>query len=184
MKKEIEVIGFDDAPFNKKDKKCILISVYMRGNRIIDNIYFSEFEKDGLDVTNKIIKVVKDKHYPKIKVIFLYGITFGGFNIADIHKIYEETKKPTVVVIDKKPNFEKIFKALKHFKDFEERKSLIEKAPAPEYMDGIYVQYLGIDRERLKRIVDICRLKSKVPECLRVAHLIGRGFLYLKKERE
>lgn len=65
MKDEVEVIGFDDAPFNKADKVCILIGTYMRGNRIIDGIYFRKFKKDGMDVTEKIIDIVKEKHYKK-----------------------------------------------------------------------------------------------------------------------
>ena len=59
MKDEVGVIGFDDAPFNRTDEECILIGTYMRGNRIIDGIYFKKFKKDGMDVTEKIIDIIK-----------------------------------------------------------------------------------------------------------------------------
>ncbi|WP_423793452.1 DUF99 family protein [Methanocaldococcus indicus] len=180
MKNEIEVIGFDDAPFKKNDKDCILTAVYMRGNKIVDGVYFKKFQKDGLDVTNKIIDVVKGKHYNKIKVIFLSGITFGGFNIADINEIYKRTNIPVVVVIDKYPNYEKIFNAIKkHFLDYNIRIEIIKSQPKPVKLDNIYVQYVGIDLKSIKKILEKTRLKSKFPECLRLAHLIGRGFLYL-----
>ncbi|ACX72251.1 protein of unknown function DUF99 [Methanocaldococcus vulcanius M7] len=182
MKKEIEVIGFDDAPFNRSDRECILIGTYMRGSCIIDGIYFRKFEKDGMDITKKIIEVVKDRHYPKIKAVFLYGITFGGFNIADIYEINEKTEKPVIVVIDKKPNIEKMFSAIeKHFNDSEERISLIKSFPKPEKLNDIYVQYVGTDKNFVKKVIEITKLKSKIPECLRISHLIGRGFLDIKK---
>ncbi|XRO74696.1 DUF99 family protein [Methanocaldococcus sp. 28A] len=180
MKDEIEVIGFDDAPFNRTDKECILIGTYMRGNKIIDGIYFRKFKRDGMDVTEKIIDIIKEKHYQKIKVIFLSGITFGGFNIANLWKINKETKKPVVVVIDKYPNKKKIFSALKkYFNDADERIELINSFPEPERIDNIYVQYIGADIDFVKNVIKKTRLKSKFPECLRISHLIGRGFLGL-----
>ncbi|WP_457612274.1 endonuclease dU [Methanocaldococcus sp.] len=179
MKDEVEVIGFDDTPFNKEDRYCLLTSVYMRGNKIVDGVYFKKIKKDGLDVTDKIIEVVRGKHYNKIKAIFLYGITFAGFNIADIYKIYNETEKPVIVVIDKYPNFNKIFKALKNFEDCKVRENIIKKLPKPEKIEDLYIQSVGIEKEKIDLLIKKCRLKSKVPECLRLAHLIGRGFLYL-----
>ncbi|CAB3288878.1 conserved protein of unknown function [Methanocaldococcus lauensis] len=182
MKDEIEVIGFDDAPFNRTDKICILIGTFMRGNKIIDGVYFREFKKDGMDVTDKIIDITKGKHYNKIKAIFLSGITFGGFNIANLWEIYNKTKKPVIVVIDKYPNKKKIFSALKkYFDDADERINLIKSFPEPEKLDNIYVQYVGTNRDFVKNIIKKTRLKSKIPECLRISHIIGRGFLELKK---
>ncbi|ACV24624.1 endonuclease dU [Methanocaldococcus fervens] len=181
MKDEIGVMGFDDAPFNRNDEECILIGTYMRGNRIIDGIYFRKFKKDGMDVTDKIIDVVKERHYKKIRAIFLAGITFGGFNIADLWRINEETKKPVIVVIDRYPNKKRMFSAIKkHFDDADNRIKLIKSFPEPEKIDGIYVQYIGTDKDFVKNIIKKTRLKSKFPECLRISHLIGRGFLGLK----
>ncbi|ENN95976.1 hypothetical protein J422_05020 [Methanocaldococcus villosus KIN24-T80] len=180
MKDQIEVIGFDDAPFKREDREGILISVYMRGNKIIDGIYFKRIKKDGLDVTEKIIEIVKGKHYKKIKAIFLSGVTFAGFNIANINEIYSKTGKPVIVVIDKNPNKDKIFLALKkHFCDAEIRIRIINSLPNPEKLENIYVQYIGCDRNFVKNMIKKTKLKSKIPECLRIAHLIGRGFLEL-----
>ncbi|EHP84694.1 endonuclease dU [Methanotorris formicicus] len=180
MKDEIGVIGFDDAPFYKNDKTALLIATYFRGNRILDGVYFKKIQKDGKDATEKIVDVVKGKHYPKINAIFLYGVTFGGFNIADIFKINEETKKPVVVVIRKNPNRIDMINALKkHFNDWKERAELLNSFPEPEPIEGIYIQYVGIDGKEVKELIKKTRLKSKVPECLRIAHLIGRGFLDL-----
>ena len=107
-----------------------------------------------MDVTEKIIDIVKERHYKKIKAIFLSGITFGGFNIADLWEIHERTKKPVIVVIDRYPNKERMFSAIKkHFNDAEERINLINGLPEPERMDDIYIQYVGTDRDFVKNII-------------------------------
>ena len=122
IKDEIGVIGIDDAPFNRTDKEAILVGTYIRGNKIIDGVYFKKINRDGLDSTEKIIEIVMGKHKTKINAIFLDGITFGGFNIANLWKIYEETERPVIVVIDKYPNKERMFLAIKkHFNDADER---------------------------------------------------------------
>ncbi len=178
FKDEIEVIGFDDAPFKKEDKECILIATYMRGNKIVDGVYFKKFQKDGLDVTDKMLEIIKGKHYSKIKFIFLSGITYGGFNIADINKIYFETKKPVIVCIDRYPNYNKIYSAIKkHFPDWKRRINIIESLPKPIKLDNIYIQYIGTDIPKIKELLKKTRLKSKFPECLRLSHIIGRGLL-------
>ncbi|WP_172456333.1 DUF99 family protein [Methanofervidicoccus sp. A16] len=180
IKDEIGVLGIDDGPFSKESKEVLLIGTYYRGNRILDGVYFKRIEKDGMDSTEKIVEIVKGKHEKKINVIFLDGITFGGFNIADIHKIYEKTNIPVVAVMNNLPDYEKIERALmKYFKDYESRISILRSLPKPEKFDDIYLQYVGIERKTLELIIKKTRLKSKVPECLRVSHLIGRGFLYL-----
>jgi len=101
IKDEIGVIGIDDAPFNKNDNEAILIGTYCRGNKIIDGIYFKKIKRDGMDSTEKIIEMVMGKHKTKINVIFLDGVTFGGFNIANLYEINEKTEIPVVAVIDR-----------------------------------------------------------------------------------
>jgi len=180
IKEEIGVLGVDDGPFRKDSRDVLLIGCYYRGNRILDGVYFKKIKKDGMDSTEKILEIVKGRHEKKISVIFLDGVTFGGFNIADLHEIYRRTEIPVVAVMNNLPDYEKIERTLmRHFKDYEERISILRSLPKPERFGEIYLQYLGIDRETLEMILKKTRLRSKVPECLRVSHLIGRGFLYL-----
>jgi len=180
IKDEIGVLGIDDGPFNRESKEVLLIGTYYRGNRILDGVYFKRIKKDGMDSTEKILEMVKGKHKKKISVIFLDGVTFGGFNIADLNRIYERTRIPVVAVMNNLPDYEKIERTLmRYFEDYEERISILRSLPKPERFGEIYLQYLGIDRGTLEVVLKKTRLRSKVPECLRVSHLIGRGFLYL-----
>lgn len=180
-KDEIGVIGIDDAPFNKFDKEALIIGTYMRGNSIVDEISFKKIEKDGFDSTEKILKIVKDKHFTKINAIFLDGVTFGGFNIADIVKIYNETEIPVIAVMEKEPDLLKMKSALKkYFFDFPEKIEMLESFPKPEPFENIFIQCIGINFEEACILIKKTRLRSKIPECLRISHLVGRGFLNME----
>ena len=60
VKKEIRVLGIDDAPFDKfKDKKCLIIGVFFRGGNFLDGVLSSKVAVDGSDSTAKMIKMVR-----------------------------------------------------------------------------------------------------------------------------
>jgi len=181
FKEEIGVIGIDDAPFDKSDETAIIIGTYMRGNKIVDDVFFKMIERDGFDSTSKIIEIVKDKHFTKINAIFLDGVTFGGFNISNILEIYEKTKIPVISIMEKEPDISKMISALeKYFKEFPEKIEMLESFPNPEPFENIFLQYIGISFEDACKLIKKTRLRSKIPECLRISHIVGRGFLNIK----
>jgi len=101
--------------------------VVFRGGDYLDGAFKTEVSIDGMDATKILIKLLnKSRHKEQLRVVMLKGITFGGFNMIDISKIYDRTKLPVIVVNRKKPNLEKIKKALKHFKDFKKRWECVE----------------------------------------------------------
>jgi hypothetical protein len=108
----------------------------------------------------------------------LDGVTFGGFNVINIQKIYEETGIPVIVIMRKYPNFEKIQKALKRFENWQERWQDIKDA-GPVYKieneEDIYIQVNGIDIEDAEEIIRLSTTRSAIPEPVRVAHLIAAG---------
>ena len=58
MKKEIRVIGIDDAPFNKeKDREVLVIGTFFRGGSFMDGLVSCKVALDGSDSTDKIIKM-------------------------------------------------------------------------------------------------------------------------------
>ncbi|PKP57396.1 MAG: hypothetical protein CVT89_04560, partial [Candidatus Altiarchaeales archaeon HGW-Altiarchaeales-2] len=129
IKKEIRILGIDDGPFDfRKDKKAIIIGVVFRGGSFIDGIMKNEVEVDGKDITQTIIDMLKKTRHKDLRIIMLDGITYAGFNIANIKQIFKETHLPVIVVVRKFPDFERIRNALKHLDDFEERWKLIESA--------------------------------------------------------
>jgi len=180
IKSEIRILGIDDAPFPPHtNDKVMLIGTVFRGGTWLDGVLRTYITGDGEDSTEKIIQMVnKTRHKDQIGVIMLDGITFGGFNLANIKKIFKETGVPVIVIMRKFPNFEKIKKALTRFEDHENRWNIVLDAGTVykiENKEPIYVQISGIDLEDAKEIVALSTTRSAIPEPIRVAHLIAAG---------
>jgi Uncharacterized conserved protein len=180
IKKEIRILGIDDAPFPPHTKNNVmLIGTIFRGGTWLDGVLRTYIKGDGTDSTLKIIKMVNDsRHKDQIGVIMLDGITFGGFNIVNIKEIFNETGVPVIVIMRKFPNFEKIKKALTKFEDSLERWSVIQEAGTVykiENNEPLYIQIYGIDLEDAGEIVGLATTRSAIPEPIRAAHLIGAG---------
>ena len=128
IKREIRILGIDDSAL--LNEKVMVIGTVYRGGDWMDGVLRSYITKDGLDATAVICRMVlNSKHYSQIRVIMLDGITYAGFNVIDIEKLYRETGIPLIVFMRSYPNFERNSKsALKHFQDGEKRWKIIEKA--------------------------------------------------------
>lgn len=180
IKPEIRILGIDDAPFPPHTKnKVMLIATIFRGGIWLDGVLRTYITGDGEDSTQKIIELVnKTRHKDQIGVMILDGVTFGGFNIANIKEIYINTGIPVIVIMRKFPNFQGIKKALLNFEDHEKRwNSILDagKVYKIENKEPIYIQIRGIDLKDAQDIVELSTTRSAIPEPVRVAHLIAAG---------
>ncbi len=179
MKKEIRLLGIDDAPFDLKDETVLVIGTFFRGGEFMDGVLSTRVDVDGEDATLKSIEMVnKSKFKSQLQAILLDGIAFGGFNVVNIETIYKHTSIPVIVVVRKMPDFEKLEKTLQKL-GMEEKYLLMEKAGKPQEValkrGKIYIQTAGISFEKAKKLLQVCCTRSFVPEPIRVAHLIGAG---------
>jgi len=180
-KREIRIIGIDDGFFIKhKHRKTILVGAIMRGAHQLDGVLSTRITIDGWDVTDKIIKMIKkSSHYYQLRIIMLNGVTFAGFNVVDLEKLYKTLELPIIVVIRKKPDLSEFKKALMHLDDWKDRWNLIEKLEEPKPVDTkygtTYYQKIGISDDDAKDIIKRTAINSRIPEPVRVAHLIAMG---------
>ena len=179
MKKEIRVLGIDDAPFNKfKDKKTLLIGVFFRGGNFLDGVVSTSVSVDGTDSTTKMINLVKKtKLRPQLQFIMLDGIAVGGFNVVDITRLSKRTRLPVIVVMRKYPEITKMKRVLKRLK-MEKKIQLLEKAGEIHKVGKIHVQLAGCTLEKAKEILKITCTRSYVPEPIRVAHIMASGVTF------
>ncbi len=180
IKRELRILGIDDGPFKRSDRNTILVGTVFRSGFWLDGVLTTKIKVDGLDSTKKIIEMInKSRHKAQLRVIMLDGLTFGGMNFADIQKINEKTGLPVIVVNRKKPRFELIKNALKHFEDAEKRWKLIEKAGEIKEVNvgghNLFIQTAGIELSDAQKILKLSCTRAKIPEPLRVAHLIAGG---------
>ncbi|MBU5688150.1 MAG: DUF99 family protein [Candidatus Aenigmarchaeota archaeon] len=183
IKKEIRVLGIDDGPFTKNSIKTIVVGIIMRGAQDFDGMVTTEITVDGLDATEKIIEMInKSKYKNELKVIVFKGVTIGGFNVIDIDTIHKSTGLPVIIISRKKPNFEKIFNALKNFNDGQYRWKLIKKAGKVNKLKIknnkiLYFQFKGVKKEDAEKIILLICKSSLIPEPLRLAHMIASAIV-------
>ena len=83
-------MGIDDSAL--LNEKVMVVGTVYRGGDWMDGVLRSDITKDGLDATAVICRMIlNSKHYSQIRAIMLDGITYAGFNVIDIEKLYRET---------------------------------------------------------------------------------------------
>ncbi|MGC9079597.1 MAG: DUF99 family protein [Nanopusillaceae archaeon] len=181
IKEEIRIIGIDDGYFDKeKDNETIIVGVIMRGYKQIDGVLSNKIKVNGFDVNDKIIEMIKrTKHYNQLRVIMTNGVSFGGFNLIDFEYLYRNLNLPIISVVRKKPNLENFLISAKKTDDHERRIEIIKKYPEPSYVETkygkVYFQSYGIDIDTAKKIIKLTARYSRIPEPVRIAHLIAMG---------
>lgn len=186
IKPEIRTIGMDDGSFEPHTRgKAWIVGVILRGGKWIDGVLTDKIEIDGTDVTSTVVNMIlESRHKDQLRVIMTSGITFAGFNVIDINRVFQRTGLPVIVVSRKEPDLPAVKKALQNFSDWRDRWDIISSAgeicaiepnPPKDRRVPVYIQTAGIDRSDAKRVVHMTSTRSSVPEPLRVAHLIATG---------
>ncbi|MFX1364161.1 MAG: DUF99 family protein [Promethearchaeota archaeon] len=179
-------IGFDDATFDLKNsvKATQLIGVICQGTRMI-RVVRDDITIDGDDATEKIINLIRDneKH---VQYILTHTITFGGFNLIDLTEIYSKTKKPIIAITERDVDLDSVNKALRSkFPDTYKSKLryIIEAGNLYETeintaggLSKIFFHCKGITIQSAESLLKKLCIDSKLPESVRMAHLIGRIF--------
>jgi len=183
IKPEIRVLGVDDGSFVPHAKGTVdVVGVVYRGGYWLDGVMRTEVTVDGMDATERIAGMIKKApHYEEVRVVILDGITFAGFNVVDINKLFEMVSLPVIAVALEKPDLEKIRKALESLPQCERRWQAIESAgkiievQTRDTGETVYTQIAGVSEEDAEKILRSTSTRSNIPEALRVAHTIASG---------
>lgn len=175
LKPKARVIGFDDGFFIPKTKgKTSLIGIVQRTDGRIEGCLSTTVSIDGFDATQKIISAIENSRFKsQIKAVLLSGVNFAGFNIVDIDRLHSALKLPIIVCLRKKPDFEKIFSALKKLSRSTARIKLIKSAGEVHGFSKTYFQCKGISERDAERLIEKLQQNSLMPEPLRLAHIVA-----------
>lgn len=188
MKKDIRIIGIDDAAFQRENStKTFVFGVVMRGYNLVEGILRTNVKVDGLDATEKISKmIIESKFIDQLKAIILGSSTIAAFNIIDVKKLYENTSIPVITVLSQLPNENEVKDALSRLADWEERYEVLKLNPPLQEIEfknqknricKMYVQHIGFkDEKEIKELLQFTTYSSSIPEGLRLADLIGQSF--------
>jgi endonuclease V-like protein UPF0215 family len=180
MKDQIRVLGIDDSPFQFEDERVRIVGILMRTPAYIEGVLSSWVEVDGTDATQALVEMINGSRFKdQVKMVMLDGISLGGFNVLDIHRISRDTGIPVATITRDAPDRGAMEQALrKHFDDWENRLALIRKVELVEVETGhhtIHVGLAGISLQDFQEISKKNTVRGAVPEALRVAHLIASG---------
>jgi endonuclease V-like protein UPF0215 family len=178
-------IGFDDAKFNlnSNTKTTDLIGVICQGTRMVGMVK-KKIYIDGDDATEALIDLTKqnEKH---VQYILSDSITFGGFNIIDLDKVYGITKKPIIAVTERLVNLEAVRKAVvKKFpnKYGQKLQNIVNAGELYETsietaggFSKVYFHSKGIQFSEVDSLLRKVCIDSKTPEPVRLAHIVGKA---------
>ena len=171
-------IGVDDAPFERAHRGDVKIVGAVFTRTRLDGAVTSAVRRDGRNSTARIAEMIESSPFCEhIQAVLLQGIALAGFNVVDIHALHDHLDVPVLVVARKKPGMAAIRRALLERVPGGARKlALIEAAGTMEPVNGVWVQRAGISLERAHATIQELRLHGKLPEPLRVAHLLAGAY--------
>ena len=114
---------------------------------------------------------------PALQGVILGGITVAGLAVVDVVDLAERVGLPVLVVTRRNPTGSDLAQALRSA-GLDHRLALLERMPrAFGVGEGLYLAHAGASRAEAERLVLSCLAKSRLPEPLRVAHLIGQAIV-------
>lgn len=174
LNRVIRVIGFDDAPFLRQGVGSVSIAGVVCAGTRFEGMVWGEIQQDGWDATDVILKLLLGgKFLPQLHMVLLDGIGFGGFNLVDLPRLSEQLNLPCVALMRRMPKLEAMEEAIHRLPQPEKRLQLLQKAGTIHAYPPFFFQVYGTSPETTFSALGNLTDCGKVPEALRLAHLIG-----------
>lgn len=177
MRRLSNAIGFDDAPFDRAHRGDVLVVGAVYAAERLEGVLSTRVRRDGANATQRLADVVRRSRFrPHLQLVMLQGIAFAGFNVVDLESLHAVTGVPVLVVVRRRPNLQKIRRALLENVAGGARKiGLIERAGPVEPAAGVFVQRAGLSLPEAEAAIRLHARYGNLPEPLRTAHLIAGG---------
>ncbi len=174
-------VGVDDGAVparKRRGQHAPLLAVFFGGLQIV-GVKLGHIQVDGRDVNEVLLSMLRRAQFD---AVLLSGISFAGFNLADIARLARETEKPIVAVTGDKPDNVQVKRALRnHFDDWRERWSMV-KAAGKLYSTKpllgepeLYFEVSGVSARVAERIIRSTAVISRLPEPVRVAGILAKS---------
>ena len=173
------ILGVDDAPFDKGQAQPVaIVGVVMEGPDRIESIAVGEFPVDGEGATDYLAGWIGGlRARPTLQAVILGGITVAGLGIVDVAALAERLALPVLVVTRRDPARSELAAALQAAA-LADRLPLLDRIPRAFGLgDGLYLAHAGVSRVDAERLVRGSLAKARLPEPLRVAHLVGQAIV-------
>lgn len=176
MKPEIRVIGWDDSPHTRADRRVPVVGVHMRGATRVEGILVTDVERDGDDSTARLARCVAESGLRGTKALLLDGASFAGFNVVDLDALAQETGVPCLAFTKGTPDLGAMRAALRNVPAPEAKWALLSRrrnVTLPTDASPITISFAGLGREEAVELLALTTARGLVPEALRIAHMVA-----------
>lgn len=174
LNRAIRVVGFDDAPFVRRKGGIAPITGIVCANTRFEGMVWGQVRQDGWNATDTICKLlIGGKFLPQLHIVLLDGIAFGGFNAIDLPLLSQRLALPCVAVMRRQPDLAAIETAIRRLPQPERRLEILRRAGTIHAFLPFFFQVCGENPEVTAAVLQRLTDCGKVPEALRLAHLIG-----------
>lgn len=183
FKDEVRVLGFDDSPHTRNDLRVSVVGVAMRGGRSVEAILRTDVGRDGDDATERLAACVNGYAGKQGTVaVLLQNVMVAGFNTIDLDALHEAVSLPVIAVARGKPDLAAVRHALVEGRIPNGavkwcRIEAVAKRMRPSADGKLTITAVGMDPLRAQELVQVCTARGFMPEPLRLAHLIGAGWV-------
>lgn len=153
-----------------------IVGAVCAGTRL-DGVLSGRVARDGDDATEVIAELLRGSRFlGHLHAVMIQGIAFAGFNVVDLHGLAGALGRPVVAVCRRPPDLDAVRAALLgRVPNGAAKWRLVEAAGPPEPLAGVYVQRAGVGRDETATLLGGTTLHGKLPEPLRLAHLVAGG---------
>lgn len=174
----IRVVGFDDAPFAKRRGASVPIAGVVCADTRFEGMLWGRARRDGWNSTDVISAMLEgSKFRDQVRVVLLDGIAVGGFNVIDLPKLHQRTGLACVSVMRRAPDLAAIRAVIERLPDPPRRLGLLARAGEILQSGPFTYQVQGETPEVTAQLLARFTREGHVPECLRMAHLIGSAVM-------
>ena len=178
QQRQIRAIGFDDAPFQRHQPGKANLAGIVCANTRFEGMVWGELQPDGWDATEVICNLLLGKKFlPQLHLVLLDGIGFGGFNLINLPQLAHKLELPCVAVMRRLPKLAKMKQAMSRLPNYQQRLAILEQAGEIYVHKPFVFQVAGEKPEIIAKALEKLTDRGKVPEALRLAHLVGAAVI-------
>ncbi len=175
MKLQARVLAVDDSPFVKGiDEYTFLIGALFRG-LVLEKVLKARIEVDGDDAEDKIVNMVLSLK-GEVRLLFLHGTTFGGFNTVRIDRIHDSVGIPVISFLETPPDRDRVMMAMSRMGRRDKIGDFLSQQEFLKFNTKhgpLYCSFVGLDEAEVARLIENFSVESKMPEQLRIADVFA-----------
>lgn len=175
----IRALGVAES-FRQGQKGSVIAGVVMRSDSIIDGVALGKTKVGGDDATKSIAALFRKLRRNDVNLILVSGAILSLYNIIDVDGLSQKTKLPVICLTYKETaGIEGSIR--RHFPQgadvkLEAYRKLGRRTGIRLHTGkSVYVRTSGLEKAKVKPILDAFTLQGSMPEPLRVAKLFARA---------